>query len=84
MDAGELSEAGRHAATEAFDSFDAILDVLHADEAALDEEVERLIEKRQQARADKDFALADSIRDQLLEMGILLEDTAEGVRWRRV
>lgn len=83
MDDGVLSEAGRLAALAAFESFDEILAVLHADEAALDEEVERLIEKRQQARADKNFALADSLRDQLLEMSILLEDTPDGVRWRR-
>ena len=49
----------------------------------LDEEVEALIEERRQARKAKDFARADAIRAQLLEMGIILEDTREGVKWKR-
>jgi cysteinyl-tRNA synthetase len=49
----------------------------------LDEDVEALIEKRQQAREARDFALADQIRDDLKEKGIILEDTPQGVRWRR-
>ena len=50
----------------------------------LDQEVEELIEKRRQARMAKDFALADEIRGRLLAMGIVLEDTREGVKWKRV
>ena len=49
----------------------------------LDSEIEELIEKRQAARKAKDFALADAIRNQLLEQGIILEDTREGVKWKR-
>ncbi|MBY0095387.1 cysteine--tRNA ligase [Mesobacillus maritimus] len=49
----------------------------------LDEEVEALIEKRIQARKDRNFKLADEIRDQLKEMKIILEDTAQGTRWKR-
>ena len=49
----------------------------------LDSDIEELIEKRQAARKAKDFALADAIRDQLLEQGIILEDTREGVKWKR-
>ena len=49
----------------------------------LDEEVEALIEERRQARKAKNFARADEIRAQLLEMGIILEDTREGVKWKR-
>mgnify|MGYP000586897521 len=52
-------------------------------EEILDSEVEDLIAKRQQARKDKNFALADEIRGQLLDMGIILEDTREGVKWKR-
>ena len=52
-------------------------------EEILDSEVEDLIAKRQQARKDKNFALADEIRGQLLDMGIILEDTSEGVKWKR-
>ncbi len=52
-------------------------------EEILDSEVEELIAKRQRARKDKNFALADEIRGQLLDMGIVLEDTREGVKWKR-
>lgn len=51
---------------------------------ALDQEVEDLIAKRQAARKERNFALADEIRGKLLEMGIVLEDTREGVKWKRV
>ena len=49
----------------------------------LDKEVEALIEKRQEARKNKDFKLADEIRDKLTDMGIILEDTRQGVKWRK-
>ena len=49
----------------------------------LDEDIEKLIEERQQARKDKNFAKADEIRNKLLEMGIILEDTREGVTWKK-
>jgi cysteinyl-tRNA synthetase len=48
---------------------------------SLDQEIEELIEKRQQARAAKDWATADKIRDDLKARGIILEDTPHGVRW---
>lgn len=49
----------------------------------LDEEIEKLIEARTEAKKNKDFKLADEIRDQLLEKGIIIEDTRQGVKWRR-
>ena len=49
----------------------------------LDEEIEKLIQERQDARKAKNFARADEIRNQLLEQGIVLEDTREGVKWKR-
>ena len=49
----------------------------------LEDEILELIEKRQEARKDKDFALADKIRDDLLDKGIVLEDTREGVKWHK-
>ena len=48
---------------------------------SLEDEVEELIQKRQEARKNKDFALADKIRDDLKNRGIILEDTPQGVRW---
>ena len=52
-------------------------------EDILDEDIEKLIEERQAARKAKDFARADAIRDDLLEKGIVLKDTREGVQWKR-
>ena len=50
----------------------------------LDEEIEQMIEERQQARKNRDFAKADEIRNALLEKGIALEDTREGVKWKKI
>ena len=52
-------------------------------EELLDEDIEKLIEERQAARKAKNFARADEIRAELLEKGIILEDTREGVKWKR-
>ena len=46
-------------------------------------DIDALVAQRQQARADKDFATADRIRDELAARGIVIEDGADGVRWRR-
>ena len=48
-----------------------------------DAEIEQLIADRQQARKDKNFARADEIRNELLDKGIVLEDTREGVKWKK-
>ena len=50
----------------------------------LDDEIEALVQKRQQARKNKDWALSDKIRDELKEMKIVLEDTPQGVRWKKI
>ncbi len=50
---------------------------------SLDDEIAAKIERREQARAEKDFATADQIRDELLNSGIILEDTPHGTRWKR-
>ena len=55
----------------------------NSEEDELSKEVEALIEKRQEARKNKDFALADEIRDKLTDMGIILEDTRQGVKWSK-
>jgi cysteinyl-tRNA synthetase len=52
-------------------------------EELLDEEIESLIQKRIEARKNRDFQLSDQIRDQLKEMNIILEDTPQGTRWKR-
>lgn len=57
--------------------------IVDKEEEMLDGEIEKLIEERQAARKAKDFARADAIRDELLEKGIILKDTREGVQWKR-
>jgi len=76
---------------QALDSFRAeierYMDVLgiavQAEEANLDAEIQALVDERTAARAAKNWARADEIRDQLTAMGIVLEDTPQGIRWRR-
>ena len=57
--------------------------IIEKKEEMLDDEIEAMIEKRQAARREKNFALADQIRDELLARGIILEDTREGVKWKK-
>ncbi len=59
------------------------LEKLHDSGDLLDEEIDQLIQERDEARAKKDFNRADEIRDLLKEKGIILEDTPQGVRWKR-
>ena len=67
-----------------FDSYSDILGVtLNRQEVLLDEEIEKLIEERETARKNKDFTRADEIRDHLKDEGIVLEDTKDGVRFKR-
>ena len=54
----------------------------NTEKASLDDEIEALIAERTQARKDKNWALADKIRDDLKERGIVLEDTPDGVKWK--
>ena len=71
------------AAVEKFKEWLAIFGIYFVGEELLDEEIEQLIEERIQARQARDFARSDEIRDVLKEKGIILEDTAQGTRWRR-
>ncbi len=71
----------------AIDLFDELTNVLglvyNRDTGSLDEEIEKLIETRQNARKEKNWAEADRIRDELKAQGIVLEDTPQGVKWHR-
>ncbi|WP_423800325.1 cysteine--tRNA ligase [Neobacillus sp. SAB-20_R2A] len=69
--------------TAQFEELFAVLGLTFEQEELLDEEIDALIEQRIQARKDRNFQLADQIRDQLKEMNIILEDTPQGTRWKR-
>ena len=90
---GELNKYLRRPATckavlqkfiETFDAYSQVLGVsLGRKDVLLDEEIEALIEERESARKNKNFARADEIRDNLKNEGIILEDTKDGVRFKR-
>ena len=66
------------------DRFDSVLNIFGSvSEELLDEDIQALIDERQEARRRRDFSRADEIRDQLADQGIVLEDTKDGVRWKR-
>jgi cysteinyl-tRNA synthetase len=69
--------------TQKFEDLFNVLGLSLQNQEMLDEEIEALIEQRLQARKDRNFQLSDQIRDQLKEMNIILEDTAQGTRWKR-
>jgi len=69
---------------DALEKIDGVLNVIgDAQTQLLDAEIQALIDQRQDARHRRDFKRADEIRDELLGRGIVLEDTKEGVRWKR-
>ena len=63
--------------------FDKVLGILEEHKTDIPKEIEQLIKKREDARKSRDFSTADKIRDQLSKKGIVLEDTADGVVWKR-
>ncbi|MFN7988276.1 MAG: cysteine--tRNA ligase [Thermoanaerobaculia bacterium] len=84
VEGGHLSPSDAAAARAFLREADGVLGVLPAsEEAALEAEVEAKIAARQDARRRRDFKASDEIRDELAARGILLEDTPQGVRWRR-
>lgn len=66
-----------------FDQLGKVLGVTFESTDLLDEEIEEMIQQRIQARKDRNFALADEIRDKLKDLNIILEDTPQGTRWKR-
>jgi len=79
-----LKSDNQKSVLEAIEKFDLVLGIFGKRETEiLDEEIERLIEERQEARRNRNFARSDEIRDELAEKGIILEDTKDGVRWKR-
>ncbi len=80
----ELKADDQKAVLDAIEKFDSVLGIFGAEESdILDDEIEALIAERQEARRDRNFARSDEIRGLLAQMNIILEDTREGVRWKR-
>ena len=81
---GTLREDNRREVLDAIDRFDSVLGVFGESKSEmLDDEIQKLIDERQDARHRRDFARADEIRVELTDRGIILEDTKDGVRWKR-
>jgi cysteinyl-tRNA synthetase len=81
---GESSKELIEKSYELFRELTEVLGLLTKKKEILDEDIQRLIEERQKARKEKNYALADKIRDDLKAKGIILEDTPQGVKWKRV
>src|SRR2546426_553901 len=79
-----LREDNKREVIAAVNRFDSVLNVFgDSQPQILDQEIQKLIDERQEARHRRDFDRGDEIRDQLAERGIILEDTKDGVRWKR-
>lgn len=86
LDEAPIGKSAAQACQDFFQEIDTVLGLQLAQRlqsGPLDQDVESLIEERQSARKSRNFARADEIRQQLLAQGILLEDTPQGVRWKR-
>ena len=81
---GQTGRAFLESALNIFNELTGVLGIVQKEEDTLATEVERLIEERQQARKEKNWKLSDEIRDKLKGMGIELQDTPQGVKWKRV
>lgn len=78
-----LSADDGKALWEAFEGIDAVLGILRKKEKPLPKELQALVDEREEARKAKQWKKADELRDKLKEKGIILEDSAQGVRWKR-
>ncbi|MEP7271165.1 MAG: cysteine--tRNA ligase [Acidobacteriota bacterium] len=84
LDRGAIRDGDKNMLLALVDRFDAVFGVFgEVKQELLDSEIQALIDERQASRARRNFARADEIRQQLSSLGIVLEDTKEGVRWRR-
>ena len=78
-----ISTEGKQAIRECLESFDTVLGVLKVDEEETPKEIQDLLEKRQEAREEKDFSRADELRDEIIALGWIIEDTSDGARVKK-
>ncbi|MCM3786545.1 cysteine--tRNA ligase [Neobacillus mesonae] len=83
LQADAVNRADLEAVLALFEEMNGVLRIYTSNEDDLHEDVEKLIAERNEARTTKNWARADEIRDELTAMGIVIEDTAQGIRWRR-
>jgi cysteinyl-tRNA synthetase len=78
-----LTEEDRQVALQTLADFNQVLELWRPEQSGLDETISNLIDQRTQARKSRNFALADQIRDEIYRLGYAIEDTKEGVRWKK-
>jgi cysteinyl-tRNA synthetase len=83
IDEGDFSSQDAEKTSALIERFDSVLGILKREEITLDEKVVELIQKRNQARKDKKWEEADKIRKEIEALGIILEDTPEGTKWKK-
>jgi cysteinyl-tRNA synthetase len=83
LDGGGMRDENRWAILQWFSEVDARLAIVPKVEDQADDEIDALVAARNEARRNRDFAASDRIRRQLLDRGIIIEDTREGTKWRR-
>jgi cysteinyl-tRNA synthetase len=80
---GKLAYEDGRVVLDTMDRFDTVLGLLKREEVTLDDHVEQLITLREQARREKNWPRSDELREELSKLGIILEDTPDGTKWKR-
>ncbi|MBM3898081.1 MAG: cysteine--tRNA ligase [Thaumarchaeota archaeon] len=84
LDAGKFSEDDKEKALEVLQKIDSVFSIMRVPDCAIDKDIEELIVKRNKARAEKNWTLADRIRTEIYQRGFILEDTPAGTRAKKV
>jgi len=80
---GRVHDTDGSAILATMDTLNRVLPLWESEESRLDPEIQSLIEQRSRARQARDFALADELRNRIFDLGYLVEDTRDGVRWKK-
>ena len=79
----KLTSSDQKALLDYLKEIDKVLGILFPEEETLSEELQKLIEEREEARKNKDWDKSDELRDELLKKGVIVEDTPEGTIWKK-